>query len=97
MSPARRAPDKKDPTKPITTWPAVILAVSRKQRVRGRTRILKVSTKIRAGLSHIGAPAGKRWAAAYEGDSWTPEIIKLAQIGRPRDKLNKRWDENLKA
>lgn len=52
------------PTRPITTWPALRLAVSRKQRVIGRTSILKVSTRIRNGFSHAGAPAGSKFAAA---------------------------------
>ena len=43
-------------------WPALIFAAKRKDRVAGRTEILIVSTITKNGLSHPGAPLGKKVA-----------------------------------
>ena len=40
--------------------PALMLAASRNDRVRGRTRILDVSIRTRNGFSQSGAPSGRR-------------------------------------
>lgn len=42
--------------------PALIFAASRKDKVIGRTKILMVSIRMRAGESHLGAPDGSRLA-----------------------------------
>ena len=47
---------------PRTMWPALIFAAKRKDNVIGRTKILSVSIKIKAGDSQLGAPEGKREA-----------------------------------
>ena len=52
------------PISPRTTCPAVIFAASRKERVRGRTKVLNVSTITKKGFNHLGAPEGKREAVA---------------------------------
>lgn len=53
-------------TKDSTIWPALILAISRTVKVKGRIKTLIVSIKTRNGASTIGAPAGAKWAA----DAW---------------------------
>lgn len=55
------------PTNPKTIWPAVMLAARRKHRVRGRIKILRVSIRMRAGLSQSGAPEGSRFATTFFG------------------------------
>lgn len=39
-----------------------MFAANRNDRVIGRTVILVVSIIIRAGLSQVGAPSGRKWA-----------------------------------
>ena len=53
--------DEKIPISLNTMCPALILAASRKAKVRGRTSILIVSISTRKGLSQSGAPAGNKW------------------------------------
>jgi hypothetical protein len=84
------------PTRLRTICPALMLAASRNDRVRGRTKILVVSIKTRNGLSQSGAPSGRKWATDALGDFENVESIILSQIGRPKlivkikclDKLN---------
>ena len=45
-----------------TMWPALMFAARRKERVKGREKVLIVSTSDRNGLSHCGAPWGSRLA-----------------------------------
>ena len=54
-------------SKAITTWPAVILAASRNERVIGRTAVLRISMSTRKGLSQSGAPPGRKWATKCFG------------------------------
>lgn len=56
----RRELERKLEIRTMMTWPAVMLAASRKARVIGRTENLMVSTKTRNGFSHAGAPLGRR-------------------------------------
>jgi hypothetical protein len=67
-----------------------MFAASRNERVIGRTKILKVSTRTKKGFNHLGAPPGRSEAAAVEGEVATPEIIIPIHMGRPRERLNKR-------
>jgi len=46
-----------------TICPALILAISRTVKVRGRIITLTVSIKTKKGAKTIGAPAGVMWAA----------------------------------
>ena len=73
-----------------TIWPALIFAASRTDRVIGRTSILTVSIKIRKGLSHAGAPAGRRDASVVKGLKDNLEIISASQRGNPKLNVNKR-------
>lgn len=73
-----------------------MLAASRNESVIGRTRILRVSTKTRKGFNHLGAPPGRREAAAVDGEVATPEIMIPIHIGRPKDSLKSRWEVVLK-
>lgn len=47
--------------------PAVRFAVRRTPRARGRMRRLVVSIRIRAGISGVGVPSGKRCPREIEG------------------------------
>lgn len=51
----------------ITTWPALILAANRKDRVIGRADALEDSTRTRKGLSQDGAPPGSSIAINFIG------------------------------
>lgn len=70
-----------------TICPAVILAASRNDRVIGRTDTLIVSISTRKGLSHSGAPSGRKWAIDFFGLKAKDEIISLSHIGRPIDSV----------
>lgn len=50
------------PTNLRITWPAVMFAASRKDKVIGRIRILRDSTRTRKGFSQSGAPLGSSLA-----------------------------------
>ena len=92
-----KALDKKIPRRVITMWPALMFAASRKDRVRGRTSVLIVSTKIRKGFSQSGAPGGSRFAANFFGAFSREEIIRLSHRGMPKDMVKIRClvDENV--
>ena len=70
--------------------PALMLAASRKERVIGRTEVLRVSTKTRGGLNQSGAPVGRRLAAKDLGAFVIEEIINASHKGKPKQKVNKR-------
>jgi len=78
------------PMSPRTMCPALIFAASRKERVIGRTAILTVSIRIRAGLSHAGAPDGRRCAINIFGENREEERIKENQSGRPMENVIRR-------
>jgi len=48
------------PTRLRTIWPALMLAASRNERVKGRTIILVVSISTRNGFNQSGAPSGRK-------------------------------------
>lgn len=83
------------PIRPRTMCPALILAANRTVNVMGRTRILIVSIKIRAGFSHVGAPLGSRFAVAVLGSFEKPERIRDSHRGIPRVTVNRRWEDRL--
>lgn len=60
-----KALDRKIPNNVITMWPALMFAASRKDKVKGRTRILIVSTRTKKGFSQSGAPGGRRLAVNF--------------------------------
>lgn len=83
--------------RPRTMCPALILAASRNDRVRGRTEILVVSIITRKGLSQSGAPSGRKWAINILGNLTRLDEIIDSQIGRPKDRVKMRWLDVLKA
>ena len=70
--------------------PALMLAARRTVRVIGRTRILMVSIRIRAGFNQVGAPPGRRLARAVFELNINPEMIRDNHSGNPRLTENKR-------
>lgn len=70
-----------------TIWPAVMFAANRNDSVIGRTAILVVSISTRNGLSHSGAPSGKKWAIDFFGEYVNDEMIILSHIGKPIDSV----------
>jgi len=59
----------------ITICPALMLAMIRTVKVRGRISILTVSITTRKGIRTFGAPAGVRWAADSLGNLTQPDKI----------------------
>ncbi len=59
--------------------PALIFAIIRTLRVRGRIKILAVSITINKGTSPAGAPAGAKWAADSTGKLIQPDKINVVQ------------------
>ena len=84
------------PTNLRTICPALILAAKRNERVMGRTIILVVSINTKNGLSHSGAPSGRKWA--FDALVFFENLDRIidSQSGRPNlrvkikclDKLN---------
>lgn len=66
-----------------TICPAVIFAANRKDKVIGRTIILVDSIITRNGLSHSGAPSGRKWAVDFLGEYENEEISILIHKGNP--------------
>ena len=61
-------------TKDRIICPALIFAINRTVRVKGRISSLTVSIKTSKGVKTAGAPAGARWAADIAGLFTHPEI-----------------------
>ena len=59
-------------------------------RVIGRIRILIDSIMVRGGLSHIGAPVGRRLLADTIRETESPEMIKVNHRGSPVERENNR-------
>jgi len=83
-------------TRVIITWPAVMLAASRNERVIGRTRSLVDSTKTRNGFNQAGAPLGRRDAMHFIGRDESDDRINLSHRVSPNERVNKRCLERLK-
>lgn len=88
--------DRNVETSTMITCPAVILAASRNERVIGRTESLVDSTNTRNGLSHAGAPLGRRDAINFIGSDVKEDRISLSQSVRPNERVNKRCLVSLK-
>jgi len=67
-----------------------MFAANRKERVIGRTAVLRVSTSVRKGFNQAGAPAGRSAAKKDVGANVKEEIIKANHNGKPKVKVNKR-------
>ena len=91
-----RASERKVDMRTMMTWPAVMLAASRKASVIGRTENLRDSTKTRNGFSHAGAPLGRRDAMNFIGREESEERINLSQRVSPNDSVNRRCLVRLK-
>ena len=59
---------KAPPIKDINKWPAIMLAVSRKVKAKGRIKLLKISTKIIKLTKPRGVPDGTKWAKKFFND-----------------------------
>lgn len=77
------APTRYILTNPKTICPALILAASRKDSVMGRTSILIVSIKTKAGANQLGAPEGNNPAANSVGELINDDKIRANHIGAP--------------
>jgi hypothetical protein len=71
------------------------LAASRNDRVIGRTVILIVSIKIKNGLSHVGAPSGKRCAIKDLGLCNILETIMVSHKGNPNVNVKIKCEDRL--
>ena len=80
------------PTKLITTWPALKLAINRIDKVRGWIMRLKISTKERIKE----APLGKNLLNKTKGFWINRSSWRLNQIGKPKKNLQIIWLEQLK-
>lgn len=87
---------KSVPTTVRIRWPAQILAVSRKARVRGRIKVLRDSTRTRKGARKSGAPLGIKAPKTLVGALEIPVEMRLAHRGRARGSVMARWAEDVK-
>lgn len=62
--------------------PAVMFAVSRTPKAKGRIRILIVSIIIMKGIRGVGEPSGSMWANAIDGFFISPVITVAIHRGR---------------
>ena len=65
--------------------PALMLAMSRTERVIGRTKILTVSISTKKGLRGAGAPIGSNPAITEGGLKKTPDTRRESQRGKPKE------------
>lgn len=83
---------KPDVANPTITWPALILAANRNERVRGRIKDLKVSTRSKNLAIAEGEFVGSRWAAVDFVLMEMDIITNISQIGILIDSPVNRWD-----
>ena len=76
-----------------TTWPAVIFAARRNDKVIGRTIILIDSINTKNGFNHNGAPSGNKWAIKVFSLNINLDIIILIHSGNPITNVNNKWEE----
>lgn len=75
----------------IRRWPAVRLAVRRTPRANGRMSRLVVSIRMRAGISRVGVPSGRRWANEAEGWFRSPVRRVASHRGKARARFMDSW------
>ena len=68
----------------MSKWPAVRFAVRRTPRAKGRMSRLVVSIMMRAGISRVGVPSGRRWPREIEGWFRRPVRRVANQSGKAR-------------
>ena len=66
-------------------WPALILAIKRTPKVKGRIKLLIVSIKTRNGTKAEGHPLGARLPKYREGDLKMSETVRETQ--NPTDRV----------
>ena len=64
--------------------PALMFAARRNDRVRGRTKTLVVSIRIKNGFNQSGAPSGRRCAIEALMFFVNEEAMNVIHSGRPR-------------
>lgn len=79
-----------EPRRVRSKWPAIILAVSRIARVRGRMINLIDSIRTMKGMRINGVPCGVRWEKKSLKKNQILNIIIEIHIERDRDKENLR-------
>lgn len=67
--------NKNPPIKDINKWPAIILAVSRKVKARGRMKFLRSSTNTIKLIKATGVPTGIKWVKKDDKDLTHLKII----------------------
>lgn len=72
-------------------WPAVRFAVRRTPSARGRISRLVVSIRMRAGISGVGVPSGRRCPSEMEGWFRSPVSSVASHSGRARARLIDSW------
>lgn len=70
------------PTNVIRRWPAIMFAVNRTAKVRGRIRLLIVSINTINIISGVGVPCGTRWASISMVLLNQPNTIKEIHRGK---------------
>ena len=75
----------------ISRCPAVRFAVRRTPRARGRMSRLMVSIRIRAGISGVGVPSGRRWPRDVVGWFRRPVRRVANQRGKARAMFIDSW------
>lgn len=75
----------------MSRCPAVKLAVSRTPRASGRISRLVVSIRIKAGISGVGVPSGRRWPREAEGWFRRPVRIVASHSGKARARFMDSW------
>lgn len=75
----------------ISRWPAVKFAVRRTPRARGRMSRLIVSIRIKAGISGVGVPSGRRWPRDVVGWFRRPVRRVASQRGKARAMFIDSW------
>lgn len=75
----------------MSRWPAVRLAVRRTPSASGRMSRLVVSIRIRAGISGVGVPSGRRWPREAEGWFRRPVRRVASHRGKARAKFIDSW------
>lgn len=77
-------------------WPALMFAISRTDKVIGRTAILTVSIRTRKGFKGAGAPIGSRPATTEDGLKKIPDTRSDNHKGKPRERETARCLVGLK-
>lgn len=75
------------PIKDINRWPAIILAVSRKVKAKGRIKFLNSSTRAINLTNPRGVPLGTKWHRKSEKDFTQPKTTTPTQKEKDRGKF----------